>query len=132
MAITPVVRYMILCEDWRFDPPGSKRIIIAGLLINIHALDDPPFPLLYREMCVLLQLTDGHGQGEGKIVCVHEESGEKVFETNPRTITFGPDPLAVVGMSFRIKDCPFPRPGLFSVQFWYEGELVEERPLRLR
>ena len=30
MAIKPVVRYMILCEDWRFDPPDSTRIVIEA------------------------------------------------------------------------------------------------------
>jgi hypothetical protein len=132
MAIKPVVRYMLLSDDWRLDPVNNQRVTIVGLISNIHALDDPPFPLLYKEMCVFLALTDGHGQGEGKIACVYEASGQKIFETRPRAITFGPDPLEVLGVPFRIRDISFPHAGLYSVQFWYEGELVEERPLRLR
>jgi hypothetical protein len=132
MAITPVVRYMLLCDDWRLDPANNRRLTIIGLISNIHALGDPPFPLFYKEMCVFLALTDGHGQGEGKIACVYEASGQKVFETRSRPITFGPDPLEVLGVPFRIRDISFPQPGLYSVQFWYEGVLVEERPLRLR
>lgn len=132
MAMKPVVRYMLLCDDWRLDPANTRRITIIGLLSNIHAVDDPPFPLFYREMCVFLALTDGHGQGEGKIVCVFETSGQKAFETHSRPIVFGPDPLEILGVSFRIRDISFPQAGLYSVQFWYEGELVEEQPLRLR
>jgi len=132
MAIKPVVRYMLLCDDWQLDPANNRRLTIVGLISNIRSIDDPPFPLYYREMCVFLGLTDGHGQGEGKIVCVHEASGQKVFETNPRTIAFGPDPLEVLGVPFRIRDITFRQAGLYSVQFWYAGELVEERPLRLR
>jgi hypothetical protein len=132
MAIKPVVRYMLLCDDWRLDPANHRRVTIIGLISNIKALDAPPFPLFYQEMCVFLALTDGHGAGEGKIVCVHETNGQKVFETLSRPIAFGPDPLEILGVPFRIRDISFPQAGLFSVQFWYEGELVEERPLRLR
>jgi hypothetical protein len=132
MAIQPVVRYMILCEDWGVDPNNARRVMILGLISNIQGIDDPPYPLLYQEMCVFLALTDGYGQGEGKIICVHEGSGQKAFETRSRPIIFGPDPLEVVGVAFRIRDCVFPRPGLYLVQFSYEGVVVEEKPLRLR
>jgi hypothetical protein len=104
MAIQPVVRYMILCEDWGVDPNNARRVMILGLISNIQAIDDPPYPLLYQEMCVFLALTDGYGQGEGKIICVHEGSGQKAFETRSRPIIFGPDPLEVVGSCL-----PYPR-----------------------
>ena len=132
MAIKPVVRYMLLCQDWHFDPPGSQLITVVGLTVNIRSLDDPPYPLRYPELCVLLLLTEGHGSGEGLIRCVHEESGRTMFETRPRRTDFGGDPLGVVGVPFRVQDCPFPQAGIYSIQFWYEGEMVEERPLRLR
>jgi hypothetical protein len=132
MAIKPVVRYMLLCDDWRPDPANNRRVTIVGLISNIHAIDDPPYPLLYREMCVFLALTEGYGQGDVKIVCVFEETGQHVFETPVRSISFGTDPLEVVAMPIRIRDCIFPRSGMYSVQFWFAGELVEERPLRMR
>lgn len=132
MAVKPVVRYMLLCDDWRLDPANNRRITIVGLVTNIHAIDDPPYPLLYEELCVLLVLTEGRGQGQAKIACVHEETGERAFETRTRPIQFGPDPLEVIGVPFRIRDCLFPRSGLYSIQFWYDDELIEERPLRMR
>src|SRR4051812_4356567 len=103
MAIKPVVRYMLLCDDWQLGADNNRRVTIIGLLSNIHALDEPPYPLLYRELCVFLALTEGHGKGEGQIVCAFEESGQKVFETHKRPISFGPDPLEVVGVPFRIQ-----------------------------
>jgi hypothetical protein len=132
MAINPVVRYMLLCDDWRLDNQNNRRVTIIGLISNIHALDNPPYPLFYGEMCVFLALTEGRGQGEGKIVCVFEESGQMVFETRARPISFGSDPLEIVGVPFRIRDCSFPQSGLYSVHFLYDGELVEERSLRMR
>lgn len=70
--------------------------------------------------------------GVGNIVCVLEETGEQAFHTPGRLIVFGSDPLEVTGVAFRIRNCPFPRPGLYQVQFWYNDEKLEERPLRLR
>jgi hypothetical protein len=132
MAIKPVVRYMLLCDDWQVDPDNQRRVTIIGLISNIHALEDPPYPLFYRELCVFLALTEGRGQGEGKIVCIFEETGQRIFETHSRPISFGPDPLEIVGVPFRIRDCTFPQAGLYALQFWYAGEVVEERFLRLR
>lgn len=132
MALIPIVRYMLLCDDWNLDPANHRRVTIIGLISNIHALDQPPFPLQYRELCVFLALTEGRGQGEGQIVCVFEDSGQTMFQTGKRTISFGPDPLEIVGVPFRIRDCRFPFAGLYTIQFWYDGVKVEERPLRLR
>lgn len=132
MAIKPVVRYMLLCDDWHLGATNDRRITVYGLMTNIHSVDDPPYPLLFEELCVFLVLTDGYGQGEGKIVCVSEETGANVFRTPTRTIAFNPDPLETAGVSFRLRDCRFPQAGMYSIQFWFDAELVEERPLRLR
>lgn len=132
MPISPIVRYMLLCEDWRLDAANTRHVTIVGLISNIHSLDDPPFPLLYRELCVFLALTEGRGLGTGHIVCVYEETGQTIFQTGKRAIQFSTDPLEVLGVPFRIRSCPFPFPGMYSIQFWYNDVLVEERPLRLR
>ena len=65
MAIKPVVRYMLLCDDWHLDAANDRRITVYGLMTNIHATDEPPYPLLLEELCVFLVLTEGYGQGEG-------------------------------------------------------------------
>lgn len=132
MAIVPIVRYMILCENWRVDGPNNRRVSIDGLIWKIHSTEEPAFPLMYREFCVFLALTAGRGQGEGRIRCVFEDTGQLVFETATRPIPFPADPLEVVGVPFRIQDCLFPLPGQYAVQFWYDGVMIEERPLRLR
>lgn len=132
MAAIPIVRYMILCEDWGTDPDDPRMVNILGLLTNINAIDEPGYPLLYPEICVFLALTEARGRGSAQIVCVFEETGQRVFGTPKHTVTFGDDPLEVVGVPFRIRDCPFPQEGLYSVQLWYDNQMVEERPLRLR
>lgn len=132
MAIQPVVRYMIPCEDWHVEADNPRRITIVGLISYIDSLDDPPYPLLLHEICVFLLLTGGRGNGRAKIRCIFEESGQTAFETPWRSIEFGPDPVDIANFGFRIHDCPFPRAGVYSIQFWFDGELIEERPIKLR
>ena len=132
MAITPVVRYMLVCDDWRVNPANSREFTIVGLISNIRSLEDPPYPLCRQEICVFLVLTEGRGQGQGKIVCTFDVGRQKVFETPPMPISFGRDPLEIAGVSFRIRDCTFPQPGLYSLAFWYDGALVHEQSIRMR
>lgn len=132
MEIKPLVRYMLLCDDWFVDPDHRSRVHIVGLISNIRSLEEPPYPFLFREFCVYLALTEGRGQGTGRIVCVFEDSGQPIFQTRPRLISFGSDPLAVIGVPYRISDCRFPEAGLYTVQFWFDDEKLAECPLRLR
>jgi hypothetical protein len=132
MAVKPMVRYMILCEDWGMDPNNPKRVNIYGLLSNVRSLEQLPYPLLYRELCVLLILTEIRGTGAAQIIGVFEETGEEIFVTAKRQVSSGSDPLEVVGLPFRIRNIRFPRAGMYSIQFWYNDKKVEERPLCLR
>jgi hypothetical protein len=132
VAVQPVVRYMILCEDWGTDPQNPRRVNIFGLLSNIHSAAQPPYPLVYPELCVFLALTEGRGTGMAQIVCAFEETGQRVFHSPPRKVKFGPDPLEVTVLPIRVRNCKFPFPGMYSLQFWYNGHEVQERPLRLR
>jgi Family of unknown function (DUF6941) len=95
-------------------------------------VEDPPYPLFFREFCVFLGLTDCRGQGIGQIVVVFEATGQNVFSTRQFPVAFSPDPLDIVDVPIRIQDCRFPSSGLYVVQFRYNGEMLEERPLRLR
>jgi hypothetical protein len=123
---------MILCEDWGIDPDNPRRVNIRGLLTNIDSVDQPAYPLLFHELCVFLALTEGRGTGEAQIICAAEDTGQQVFGTPKRSVSFGDDLLEVVGVPFRIRDCVFPEAGLYSVQFWYNDAKLDERPLRLR
>ena len=132
MAVIPIIRYMILCDDWEILPETPHRIDIFGLLSNINSLEQSGFPLVYPELCVLLVLTKARQSGTAQIVCVYEETGQRVFGTPQHTISFGNDPLDAIGVPFRIRNCLFPQEGHYLLQFWYNGHMVDERPLRLR
>ncbi len=130
--VHPTVRYLIVCEDVHTDPDNPRRVTLIGLISAIRSLEPIPFPLLYREICVFLQLTECRGSGEGRIEIHHPDSGLAVFRTKTRSIPFGADPLEVVGVTFRIRDCLFRESGLYLIQFWYNDHVIAEQPLILR
>jgi hypothetical protein len=130
--LIPSVRYLILSEDIQTDPTHSRRVSIVGLLSAIRSLEQPAYPLLYREVCVFLQLTECRGSADGRIEIVHADSGTVEFRTRTRTIPFGNDPLEIYGVTFRIRNCLFRAAGLYWIQFWYNERLLAQQPLLMR
>jgi hypothetical protein len=131
-AVHPIVRYLIVCEDVEMDPDNARRISIIGLLSTIRSLQQPPFPLLYREFRVFLQVTECRGPAEGRVEIRQADTDHVVFHTQTRTIPFGNDPLELVGLRFLVQDCVFPEPGLYWVQFWYNEQMIAQQSLVLR
>ena len=131
-ALQPTVRYLILSEDVQADAGNHARVTLSGLISSIHSLGQPPFPLVYPELCVFIQLSECRGPAEGRVEIQHADSGETVFRTRTRTIPFDNDPLEVVGVIFRMRNCLFQLPGLYWVQFWYNEQAIAQQPLVLR
>jgi hypothetical protein len=127
-----MVRYLILCEDVRREEDKPRRLTLVGLISAIHSLEEPPFPLLYREICVFLQLTECRGPANGRVEIQHADSSQVVFRAQSRTIPFVSDPLEVVGVTFRLRNCLFQLPGLYWVQFWYNAQMIAQAPLLVR
>ncbi len=129
--VHPTVRRLIICENVRTDPDNPRRVTLAGLISAIHSLDQPPFPLLYREICVFLQLTECRGPADGRVEIHHADSGDVLFRTQTRMIPFGNDRLEIFGVTFRIRNCLFHALGLYWIQFWYNEQMIAQQPLLL-
>ncbi|MCE9533062.1 MAG: hypothetical protein K8T89_18340 [Planctomycetes bacterium] len=130
--VYPVIRYLIVCEVVQTDPENPRRVTLVGLISAIRSLEQPPFPLLYREICVFLQMTSCRGPADARVEIQHADSGQVVFRTKTRTIHLGNDPLEVVGIAFRIRNCLFHVGGLYLVQFWYNDQMISQEPILLR
>jgi hypothetical protein len=121
---------MLLCDDARPAQPNSRKVTVYGLTSTIH-VGAGPFPVSYG-FSVYLQLTEGRGQGVGRILVIHSESGEVCHEGQEHRLTFTADPLEVHAAVFRIACCEFPSRGLYWVEFWYDEELLAREPLLVR
>lgn len=131
-AIHPVVRHLIVCDDIQYDPNNPRRATLVNIVHAIHSLDQPPFPLLHRELCVLVQVSECRGTADFRIDIVQADTGRVVRRTQARSHDFGNDPLEVFGLPFRIQACPFPEAGLYWIQFWYNEHMIAQEPLVLR
>jgi hypothetical protein len=75
----PVVRYLIVCEDIQTDAATPRKVTLVNLISAIRSKDDPPFPLLYRELCVFVQLTECRGAGQITITIANDLSGDIAY-----------------------------------------------------
>lgn len=131
-SVVPTVRYLIVCEDVYVDPDNPRRVTLVGLVSAIRAKEKPAYPIIYPAMCVYLQMTECRGSANGRVEIRHADSDRVQFRTQTRTIPFGADPLEVVGVIFRVRNCLFPTPGLYWVQFWYNDQIIAQQPVVLR
>lgn len=131
-TVNPVVRYLIVCDDVQTNPEHANRVSLLGLIGIIRTSEQPSFPLLFRELCVFVELTECRGSGDARIEIQHADSGHVAFRTKTRTLSFNDDPLEIVGMAFRIRNCLFTDIGLYWVQFWYNDQMIAQQALVLR
>jgi hypothetical protein len=85
-------------------------------------------------ICVYVVLTECYGRGTGQIrvAFVDGEEERPLFGSPEQILDFtGRSPPDTLGIVFRLTACPFPWEGQYSVQFWYNGVKLDERPLRL-
>jgi hypothetical protein len=88
-----------------------------------------------EQICIYLVLTGCHGEGTGQIRVAFADSDPEqlLFGSPEHKLNFaGHSPLELLGVVFRLRDCLFPKAGRYSVQFWYNSQKVEERPLHLK
>lgn len=130
-GIQPVVRYLILCEDVQRDPDHPSRITLVGLLSRIISRNLSSFPLVFPEVCAFLQLTECRGAAAIRVEVIHADSSQPTFRTQTRTVSLGNDPLAQIGLTFRLQNLLFPGAGLYWVQFCYNDTVIAQQPLLL-
>ena len=130
--IEPIVRHMLLCDDVHPDADNPHKMNVQGLVNTIGAQEGVSFPLHHPQLCVYLALTGGRGSGEVMVAAVQADSDRVAFTSLPHTLSFGPDPLAVQGVVFRIRDGVFPEPGLYWIEFRYNGRTIARQALAVR
>src|ERR1700693_3384707 len=131
-SISPFVRNLVVCEEIATDTCNAKWFSLLNLVHSIRSLEEPCYPLLFRQLCVYVQLTGCRGAGEVKIEIREADTDERTFVTRTRSVPFPDNPLSLHALRFRILDCRFPRPGLYWIQFWYNNAVLSQQPVLLR
>jgi hypothetical protein len=131
-SIRPVVRYLILCQDVVVDPTNPLQVTLINLVTTIRSLSEPAFPVIRPQFCAFIQMTECRGAGDLRVEIVHADTGATVFRTKTQNVAFGSDPLEVVGLTFRIRNCLFPSAGLYWVQLWYNNVVLAQQAVVVR
>ena len=117
----PEVLAMIICDTVIEDVESGKKSLI-GLFDHVNT---SRLPSIVNELNVFVSLTDGRGNPDAEIRCIHSATEEELFRTEGN-IEF-PDPLTVVDLHFRFQGCEFPDEGEYRFQLFCEGQLLRER-----
>jgi hypothetical protein len=125
--------HLILCEDVAHDPQNRARLNITRFIPLLGWPAGSTTPLRLERLVALLILTDGRGTGRGRIGCIYEETGQPIFQSDEQVITFRDrDPSLPRGVTFTMRDCRFPTPGAYLVQFFFEDEVIFQQSLIVR
>jgi hypothetical protein len=128
MNEAPIVKAMLLCDDVRPNEANPNRHDIVGLMTRLWS-DTGAFPMICRQLCVYVIVTNGRGRGTGLVACVHEETGLTIWRTVSRELRFGNDPLAIQGDYYRMRDVIFPVPGVYNFEYRYNGIVLATQSL---
>lgn len=117
---TPKCLAMMLCEQVIQDAQ-TKNLTLVN---TFNRITTKPGKTRYPRLAVFVSLTNGHGQGQGALT-ITAPSGEEIFRGEGQIVF--PDPLAVVELTFDIRLLPLPEAGEYSIQFWCDGEPINQR-----
>jgi hypothetical protein len=130
-GLLPFVRHMVLCEHAESQPDNPRRVNIYGVLTRAVALGDPSqFPRHFG-FSVYMTLTECRHGGASRIVVSHADSHEVCYASQPQIMSFGIDPLAIHDIVIRVPSCKIPRPGVYLVEFEFDGVVLAQESFAL-
>lgn len=116
---------LCICEAVITEAITNKRTLVG----MFNSFGSVSFPAVMPKLCVFVSVTGGKGAVQSVVRCVHEESGDKVFEVHG-TINFQ-DPNQVAEANFEFHNLPFLKPGLHCVELLCEDELILQRRMQV-
>jgi hypothetical protein len=132
MLPAAVVRYMIVCETFEISRDWPIKTNIFGLLTSLSPATDESYPLRVSELCIYVAVSESRGKPVVQVRCLTRPDDERVFESPAYELELENDPLQVIALPFRLRDCPFPKPGQYAFQFLYNHAILDERVLQLK
>lgn len=110
---------LIICDRVITDAVTHEKTLVS----TFNQILANRFPAVHPRLTLFVAATNGRGTAEAEIRCVNESDQNSLIFTMKGAIPF-PDPNHVVEMSFQFNNVTFPKPGLHSVEFLCDGELI--------
>jgi hypothetical protein len=121
----PIPLTMLICDSIIDDRLSGKKSLI-GIFNNIATAE---LPCRHQTLYVYCVLTEGMGQYEGALRCIHLESNKTIINlTGP--IQF-PNPLATVEFIFDIKNIVLEQEGIYVFELLCDNQPIISRKLNV-
>lgn len=118
-AEKPIGIALLICDRVIADAVTHEKTLVS----TFNQILAKSFPCVHPRMTIFVAITNGRGPTQAEIRCVNEsDDNTRVFGMKG-PISF-PDPIHVVEISFCFNNVHFAKPGLHSVEFLCDGELV--------
>ncbi|HEY3787673.1 MAG TPA: hypothetical protein VGL71_02410 [Urbifossiella sp.] len=114
------------------DALHPTRVNLIRVINSIRPNGIPRYPAIHDQLSLFAQLTECRGEAKVRVEIRNADTDQVVFRTRTRDVTFSNEPLVVHGLRFRMIGCPFPDPGLYLVQLWYDEGMLAEIPIMLK
>ena len=130
-GLLPLVRHMIICEDAESSASNPRRTNVLGIFTNVVIRGEVTGFPRGLGFSVYLSLTECRHGGVGRIIVFDPESGDVIYAGMPHRLALGPDPLAVHEIIIRVPHCEIHRPGLYLIEFEFDGVVLYEQSLHV-
>lgn len=122
-ALKPIVLALVLC-DTIIREAGSNKLSLIGTFNGIFA---NTFPCVHPSLSVYIAITEGRGRVQCKLRMTSLVDNKIIFEL-PGQIEFG-GPTSVGELVFQLQQIRFEEPGIYSIEFWAQDDLLASRKL---
>jgi hypothetical protein len=123
-SVIPVAKALYLCDDILSDPARVKPHLIGVL----NAVRVPGFPHTLDKLCVFARLVSGYGQLRCR-VRVTRASDRVIVYRSPEQMLHFTDRRQTRYYVMRMQQISCPEPGEYWVEFFCNGEFVDDAVL---
>ena len=114
----------ILCELVIQDQETKNRSLI-NMFNHVMVAQ---LPARMHRLSILVSITDGRGQSQGKLEIVDPEGAPVIRGVNP--VVFR-DPTVIFDLCYEFRDVVFHKEGRHNINFWLGDDLVVMRPFTI-
>ena len=127
--IVPIAKQFLLCDDVVGNPLTGKPQIV-NLWEAVRVPVGAAWPYRLAKVCLFAWLRDGIGAIRFRFELIHLESQEIVTPPWVQDITIH-NPLRSLYAKFLLQDVPFPEPGLYTLDVYWNGEFADDQLIRV-
>ena len=125
MLQRPNALALMLCDQVTFEM-GTQKPSLIGIFTGMAA---DSFPTSPQRFDAFIALTDGLGTGTLELTVTEQQTGNQVYVQRVQLTC--PDPLRVINLRLRVRQCSFPAPGEYLFTFTVDGQELAHRRVRL-